>query len=196
MPNILVLDANSVSRRFLAALLRNHGNAVRDVGDAAEALRLAHAECPDLMIVDITAPDMDGCRFVVRMRTEPGLPQSRVLMRAAAAVEAEARALAHAFGASFVVKPTNPELLLATVSATLAEPAPPLAPASGEGSADALVQPIARLLRRVAERSARSSFASGRAASRSGRTISSSDRSRCRSELRSSRSRARAPRQF
>ena len=155
MPNILVLDANSVSRRFLAALLRNHGNAVRDVGDAAEALRLAHAECPDLMIVDITAPDMDGCRFVVRMRTEPGLPQSRVLMRAAAGVEAEARALAHAFGASFVIKPTNPELLLATVSATLAEPAPqPLAPASGEGSADALVQPIARLLRRVAERSA------------------------------------------
>jgi diguanylate cyclase (GGDEF)-like protein len=155
MPEILVFDVNPVSRRFLAALLRNHGHGVRDVGDAAEALTLVRAESLDLMIVDIAAPDMDGCRFVVRLRCETGLPQPRVLMRAVAGVEAEARALAHAFGASFVVKPTNPELLLATVSATLAEPAPqPPAPAAGAASANTLVQPIARLLRRVAERSA------------------------------------------
>lgn len=155
MPSILVFDANPVSRRFLAALLRNHGNDVRDVSDAGEALTLVRAECPELMIVDITVPDMDGCRFVVRMRCEAGVPQPRVLMRAVAGVEAEARALAQAFGASFVVKPTNPELLLATVGATLAEPPPqPRAPASGNGSVEALEQPIARLLRRVAERSA------------------------------------------
>jgi len=118
MTNILVFDANPVSRRFVAALLRNHGNCVRDVGDADEALRLVRLEQPDLMIVDIAAPDIDGCKLVVQMRCDPSLPQPRVLMRAVACVEAEARALAHAFGASFVV------------------------------------QPIARLLRRVAERSA------------------------------------------
>src|SRR5882762_9284415 len=118
MTSILVFDANSVSRRFVAALLRNHGNCVRDVGDADEALRLVRLEQPDLMIVDIAAPDIDGCKLVVQMRCDPSLPQPRVLMRAVACVEAEARALAHAFGASFVV------------------------------------QPIARLLRRVAERSA------------------------------------------
>jgi diguanylate cyclase (GGDEF)-like protein len=155
MAKILVFDTNPVSRRFVVALLRNHGNSVRDVGDPREALMLVREECPDLMIVDIAAPDMDGCRFVVQMRCEPGLPQPRVLMRAVAGVEAEARALAHAFGASFVVKPTNPELLLATVSATLGEPAPPRrGPPADKPSAETLVQPIARLLRRVAERSA------------------------------------------
>src|SRR5205807_8158005 len=120
-----------------------------------EALTLVRQECPDLLIVDIAAPDMDGCRFVVQMRCEPRLPQPRVLMRAVAGVEAEARALAHAFGASFVVKPTNPELLLATVSATVGEPAPPQRgpPADGQPG-ETMVQPIARLLRRVAERSA------------------------------------------
>ncbi|TLZ27436.1 MAG: diguanylate cyclase [Gammaproteobacteria bacterium] len=155
MANILVLDTNPVSRRFVVALLRNHGHAVREVGDAAEALTLVREECPDLLIVDIAAPDMDGCRFVVQMRCEPRLPQPRVLMRAVAGVEAEARALAHAFGASFVVKPTNPELLLATVSATVGEPAPPQRgpPADGQPG-ETMVQPIARLLRRVAERSA------------------------------------------
>jgi diguanylate cyclase (GGDEF)-like protein len=155
MAKILVFDTNSVSRRFVVGLLRNHGNSVRDVGDPLEALMLVREECPDLMIVDIAAPDMDGCRFVVQMRCEPGLPQPRVLMRAAAGVEAEARALSHAFGASFVVKPTNPELLLATVSATLGEPAPPQrGPPADKPSGETLVQPIARLLRRVAERSA------------------------------------------
>jgi diguanylate cyclase (GGDEF)-like protein len=155
MAKILVFDTNSVSRRFAVALLRNHGNSVQDVGDPLEALMRVREECPDLMIVDIAAPDMDGCRFVVQMRCKPGLPQPRVLMRAVAGVEAEARALAHAFGASFVVKPTNPELLLATVSATLGEPAPPRrGPPADKPSAETLVQPIARLLRRVAERSA------------------------------------------
>src|SRR5207244_12928942 len=120
-----------------------------------EALTLVRDECPDLLIVDIAAPDMDGCRFVVQMRCEPRLPQPRVLMRAVAGVEAEARALAHAFGASFVVKPTNPELLLATVSATAGDRAPPQRgpPADGQPG-ETIAQPSARLLRRVAERSA------------------------------------------
>jgi len=155
MTSILVFDANSVSRRFVAALLRNHGNCVRDVGDADEALRLVRLEQPDLMIVDIATPDIDGCKLVVQMRRDPSLPQPRVLMRAVASVETEARALAHAFSASFVIKPTNPELLLATVSATLGEPAPQERGAGADhDSVDMVVQPIARLLRRVAERSA------------------------------------------
>src|SRR5437016_2588743 len=155
MTSILVFDPNSVSRRFVAALLRNHGNCVLDVGDADEALGLVRLEQPDLMIVDIATPDIDGCKLVVQMCCDPTLPQPRVLMRAVASVEAEARALAHAFGASFVIKPTNPELLLATVSATLGEPAPQARGAEADHeSVDMLVQPIARLLRRVAERSA------------------------------------------
>src|SRR6059058_5496425 len=155
MANILVFDVNSASRRLAAALLRNHGNCVRDVGDADEALRLVRLERPDLMIMDLATPDIDGCKLVVRMRCDPSLPQPRVLVRAVAGVEVEARALAHVFGAAFVIKPTNPELLLATVSATLGEPAPQQrAPVAGGESVEMLVHPIARLLRRVAERSA------------------------------------------
>ena len=155
MANILIFEANSASRRLVAALLRNHGNCVRDVGDADEALTLVRQEQPDLMIIDIATSDVDGCKFVVRMRCDPSLPQPRVLLRAVTSVEVEARALAHAFGAAFVIKPTNPELLLATVSATLGAPAPQeWAPVADHESVDMLVQAIARLLRRVAERSA------------------------------------------
>jgi len=155
MANILVFDVNSASRRLIAALLRNHGNRERDVGDADEALSLVRLERPDLMIMDVAAPDIDGCKLAVRMRCDPSLPQPRILVRAVASVEVEARSLAHVFGAAFVIKPTNPELLLATVSATLGEPAPQeAARVADQQSVELLVQPIVRLLRRVAERSA------------------------------------------
>src|SRR2546430_2468696 len=95
MANILVFDVNSASRRLAAALLRNHGNCVRDVGDADEALRLVRLERPDLMIMDLATPDIDGCRLVVRMRCDPSLPQPRVLVRAVAGVEVEARSEEH-----------------------------------------------------------------------------------------------------
>jgi diguanylate cyclase (GGDEF)-like protein len=155
MASILVLDAKASSRHFAASLLRKHGHRVRDVGDADEALTLVRLERPDLLITDIATPDTDGCRLVLQTRCQLGVPRPRVLLRAAASAEGEARALAHAFGASFVVKPTNPELLLAVVNAALSEPPPPdWGPALGSEAVDTLMQPIVRLTRRVAERSA------------------------------------------
>jgi diguanylate cyclase (GGDEF)-like protein len=155
MANILILDSRSSSRHFVASTLRKHGHCVMHVGDADEALRLVRLEHPDLLIIDIATPDIDGCKFALRTRCQLGAPRPRVLMRAAASVEAEARALAHAFGASFVVKPTNSELLLAVVNAALSEPPPAdWGPALDAKAVDMLMQPIVRLTRRVAERSA------------------------------------------
>ena len=155
MANILIFDSSSINRRFVASLLQKNGHQVLHVGEADEALTLVRLERPDLLITDITTADIDGCRFVMQMRCQPGFPRPRVLMRAPAAVEAEARALAHAVGASFVVKPTSPELLLSVVDAALGEPAPPDgAPALDGQAIDMLMQPIVRLTRRVAERGA------------------------------------------
>jgi diguanylate cyclase (GGDEF)-like protein len=155
MANILVLDAHPSSRHLVASTLRKHGHAVRYVADADEALRLVRLERPDLLLVDITTPDIDGCRFVMQARCQLGAARPRVLMRAPASHEAEVRALAHAFGASFVVKPTDSGLLLAVVEAALREPPPEDAgPEIDAQAVDTLMQPVVRLTRRVAERSA------------------------------------------
>jgi diguanylate cyclase (GGDEF)-like protein len=155
MANILILDSHSSSRHFAASSLRKHGHCVVHVGDADEALRLVRLEHPDLLIIDISTPDTDGYKFAMRTRCQLGTPRPRVLMRAAASVEAEARALAHAFGASFVVKPTNSELLLSVVNAALSEPPPAdWGPVLDSKAVDMLLLPTVRLTRRVAERSA------------------------------------------
>jgi diguanylate cyclase (GGDEF)-like protein len=155
MASILIFDAKSSSRHFMASLLRKQGYGVLQAGDAEEALTLLRLQRPDLMIMDIATPDIEGCRLVLLTRCQPDLPRVRLLMCAAASHEAEARALAHAFGASFVVKPTNPELLLAVVKAALGEPPPAdWNPGLDSKALDILTQPVIRLTRRVAERDA------------------------------------------
>lgn len=155
MANILILDPQSSGRYVVASSLRKHGHTVVQVGDADEALRLVRLDRPDLLVVDIASPDIDGCRFAMQTRCRLGVPRPRLLMRAAASLEMEARALAHAFGASFVVKPTDPAQLLAVVEAALREP-PPAEPGAelDAGAIDMLTQPLVRLTRRVAERGA------------------------------------------
>lgn len=155
MASILILDTRaSSSGRFLASILRKHGYHVLHFGEADDALSVVRVERPDLMIIDIATPDIDGCRFLMQVRL--GVPRPRMLLRATADVEAEARALAHAFGASFVVKPATPELVLAVVSAALSEPPPAELAGAAEGRAvDMLLSPIVRLTRRVAENAAR-----------------------------------------
>jgi diguanylate cyclase (GGDEF)-like protein len=155
MANVLIFDPQSSVRHSVAASLRKRGHSVVQVGDADEALRRSRLDRPDLLVVDIVAPDIDGCRFAMQIRCQLGVPRPRVLMRAAAGMEAQARALAYAFGASFAVKPTDPELLLSIVEAALREPPPgDSGPELEAGAVDLLTQPIARLTRRVAERSA------------------------------------------
>jgi diguanylate cyclase (GGDEF)-like protein len=155
MANVLIFDPHSSVRHVVAASLRRRGHSVTQVADAHEALRRVRVDRPDLLVVDIAAPDLDGCRFALQTRCQLGVARPRVLMRAPAAMEAEARALAYAFGASFVVKPTDPELLLSIVEAALREPAPTESgPEVEAGAVDVLTQPISRLTRRVAERSA------------------------------------------
>jgi diguanylate cyclase (GGDEF)-like protein len=155
MANILIFAAHSSGRQFVASSLRGQGHSVVHVGDAEEALRLVRVQRPDLLIVDLATPDADGCRFMMRTRCQLGALRPRVLMRAATGAEAEARALAHALGASFVVKPTSAELLRSVVDAALREPPPQDGRLELDNNAvDALLQPIVRLTRRVAGRDA------------------------------------------
>jgi len=153
--NILVVDEAPVNRRFVSSLLRHRGHQVREAAVARETLELVRSQHVDLLLIDVLMPEMEACQFILTMRSDRSLVQPRVLLRATANVEAETRALAHAFGAAFVVKPVNPETLLSVVDATLAEPLPRNGAASTDPAAlELLVQPIIKLIRRVAERNA------------------------------------------
>jgi len=146
---ILIVEDRPVNLRFVATLLRDAGHRLLEARSGEEALQIVRAEKPDLVIIDILTSGMDGCQFVLNLRSEPDSVKPRIVFRAAAHIAAEAEALATTFGASFIAKPVNPETLLAVVAAALSGPsAPPVEVHSEDKSIDSFLRPIARKLHR------------------------------------------------
>ena len=67
MRSVLIVDDIAGSARLIASLLAPDGHAVRAAGDGAEALRLIRADPPDLVLMDVMMPHMNGfeaCRAI------------------------------------------------------------------------------------------------------------------------------------
>ena len=60
MGSVLIVDDVAGNVRLVESLLAPDGHAVRSAGDGAEALRLVRAEPPDLILMDVLMPNMDG----------------------------------------------------------------------------------------------------------------------------------------
>lgn len=70
MATILIVDDQPTIRSVLTAWLSYQDHHLLEASDGAEALAVAQAELPDLIITDILMPTMDGYEFVRRLRTE------------------------------------------------------------------------------------------------------------------------------
>ena len=128
MATILVVEERPINRRFLVTLLEERGHRVLQSADGAEAFMLAKAEDLDVVIIETLARGMDACHFAAALEADPRGHHPRLVFRAPAYVEPEARAVAKAFGARFLVRPSNPEELLSVVGAALGDPEPQAAP--------------------------------------------------------------------
>jgi diguanylate cyclase (GGDEF)-like protein len=125
MATILIVDERSLDRELTAAL-GDHGHRLLESPGGGDPLDIVRSESPDLVLTDLLLPEPGGYHLVRHLRSDTSLVQPRLLVLAAACVEAEARSLAHACGISqLVTKPTGPAPLLKAVGAVLAEPPPP-----------------------------------------------------------------------
>jgi len=135
MATILIVDDRAENRDFLTMLLGYKGYRLLAARDGAEALNLARAEHPELVITDILMPTMDGYEFVRRLRAEPATAQTAVVFYTAHFHGPEAEDLAEACGVQHVLaKPCEPELILRAVEQVLSGITKPLpTPASEFG---------------------------------------------------------------
>jgi PAS domain S-box-containing protein len=68
--DLLIVEDNADAADTLAMLLEGHGYSVRIARDATSALRLVELSVPDVMLVDIGLPDMDGCELAAKLRSD------------------------------------------------------------------------------------------------------------------------------
>jgi two-component system cell cycle response regulator DivK len=70
MPKILLVEDNEMNRDMLSRRLHRRGYAVVIEHDGEQALSLAGAEMPDLILMDISLPVMDGCEVTRRLKAD------------------------------------------------------------------------------------------------------------------------------
>jgi CheY-like chemotaxis protein len=78
LPSILVVDDDRDTRDTLRALLLMEGHEVRGAADGATALRLAAERAPDVVLLDINMPLMDGYAVCRRLREMASLAATRI----------------------------------------------------------------------------------------------------------------------
>ena len=114
---ILVVDDQAANVRVVGALLNRHGYAVVPAGSGSEALDAVAAQTPDLILLDMMMPGMDGFELLAALRKLPALKQVPAVFLTAAQ---DRDLLLRAFDSGavdYVTKPFMPEELLARVSA-------------------------------------------------------------------------------
>src|SRR3954471_3463983 len=79
-PVILVVDDDDVVRTIMRAELEDEGFTVLEAEDGLEALEACRNGAPDLMVVDVVMPRMDGYELCQRLRREPATACTPILM--------------------------------------------------------------------------------------------------------------------
>ena len=84
-PLILVVDDNATIRNLVTTILSGHNMEVATVTDGDEALAYVETRRPDLVLLDLSMPRVDGLEVLRRIRAHPTLHDLRVVMLTAVA---------------------------------------------------------------------------------------------------------------
>jgi two-component system alkaline phosphatase synthesis response regulator PhoP len=121
MATVLIVDDEPPIVELVRFTLEDEHVRVLEAGDGLEALAVARAERPDLIFLDVQLPRLNGFEVCRRLRLEPGLEKTRIVMLTAAG-QAQDLARGRAAGADlYLTKPFSPLRLLTLVSSLLPE---------------------------------------------------------------------------
>lgn len=121
---ILVVDDEPDAVELVAFNLRQAGHTVTTAADGAEALQKARTQLPDLIVLDVMLPELDGFEVCKLLRRDPATAHIPIIMLTAKAAEVD-RVLGLELGADdYVVKPFSPRELLLRVRKVLTRAKP------------------------------------------------------------------------
>jgi DNA-binding response OmpR family regulator len=118
-PVILAVDDDPDILKLVVFRLERSGYVVLQARDGEEALRLALERPPDLFVVDVMMPKMDGLELVRRLRAEEATSRTPIIMLTARAQDTDLEAGFEAGADDYLRKPFSPLELQARVQAIL-----------------------------------------------------------------------------
>jgi CheY-like chemotaxis protein len=115
LPTVLVVDDHTDSRTICEIILARNGYTILSAGDGSRALELARTHRPDVIVLDIALPRVDGWTVIEELKKEPDTARIPIVMYTAHSLESY-RTRALGLGcAGYLVKPCSPQAILAAV---------------------------------------------------------------------------------
>jgi len=118
-PLLLVVDDNPMNVDILKTRLTTHGYDIATAADGEEALAVAREKLPDLILLDVMMPKLDGFEVCRRLKGDPTLPFMPIILVTAKADSKDIVAGLEAGGDEYLTKPLDQAALVARVKSML-----------------------------------------------------------------------------
>jgi pilus assembly protein CpaE len=116
---ILIVDDDAETLRLIGMMLERQGFAVASLNNGVQAVSIAQSEKPDLIILDVMMPDMDGYEVTRQIRNNPTLMDIPILMFTAKS-QVNDKVIGYEAGVDdYLTKPVHPAELVAHIRALL-----------------------------------------------------------------------------
>jgi len=119
MPKILLVEDNEMNRDMLSRRLVRNGFEVVMAADGGEGVAMAASEQPDLILMDMSLPVMDGWEATRRLKADPRTRHIPVVALTGHALAGHAEGAREAGCDAFVTKPCLPDALVAEIQRLL-----------------------------------------------------------------------------
>jgi len=117
MARVLVVEDNAANMRLATFLLESAGHAVLGATDAETGLTLAREEQPDIVLMDIQLPGMDGLEAAALLKQDEATRAIPVIALTALAMKGDEERIRAAGCDGYIVKPTRYKDFLAAIEA-------------------------------------------------------------------------------
>jgi CheY-like chemotaxis protein len=118
-PTILVVEDVEDNLTLIDYLLRAYGYAPLLARNGRDGIRIAEAARPEVILLDLRMPDMDGYQVVHEIRKIPGMERTRVVAVTASAMIGDRERIAAAGFDGYLQKPIDPRTFVASLERLL-----------------------------------------------------------------------------
>lgn len=116
---ILIVDDDINDLKLLGLILERDGYEIATASGGVQGLTEAYAEAPDLILLDVLMPDLDGLELAQRLRNDPTLEQVPIIMVTAKSMPDDKLAGFQAGASDYIIKPFSSDDLLGRVNTVL-----------------------------------------------------------------------------
>lgn len=118
---ILIVEDNEINMKLIKTILKTKGYLLSEARDGEEVLQAVVRERPDLILMDIQIPKIDGLEATRRIRKMEGLGNTLIVALTAHAMEGDREKILEAGCNGYIAKPINTRTFIEEIEAMLAK---------------------------------------------------------------------------